>query len=50
LTPREGVMVATMIAGLLWLGLYPQAVLNTFEPALQSLQHEAQVSTAVLRR
>ena len=50
LTRREGLMVATMIAGLLWLGLYPQPVLNTFEPALQSLQHEAQTSAALLRR
>jgi NADH-quinone oxidoreductase subunit M len=39
LTAREGLMVGTMIAGLLWLGLYPQTVLNTFEPAMQTLQH-----------
>ena len=50
LTRREGLMVGTMIAGLLWLGLYPQTVLNTFEPAMQSLRHEAQASVAVLRR
>jgi NADH-quinone oxidoreductase subunit M len=30
LTPREGLMMAVMIAGLLWLGFYPQPVLNTF--------------------
>jgi NADH-quinone oxidoreductase subunit M len=47
---REGLMVTTMIAGLLWLGLYPQTVLNTFEPALRSLRQEAQPSVAVLRR
>lgn len=35
LTAREGLMVGTMIAGLLWLGLYPQTVLNTFEPPTQ---------------
>jgi NADH-quinone oxidoreductase subunit M len=44
LTRREGLMVATMIAGLLLLGLYPQTVLNTFEPALQNLQHVAQTA------
>jgi len=48
LTKREGVIVATMIAALLWLGLYPQTVLNTFEPALQNLQDEAQQSTAAV--
>jgi NADH-quinone oxidoreductase subunit M len=50
LSPREGLMVGTMIAGLLWLGLYPQPVLNTVEPALQTLQQETQASTAALRR
>jgi len=50
LTPREGVMVAAMIAGLLWLGLYPQPVLNTFQPALQNLQHQVSASTAAVRR
>jgi NADH-quinone oxidoreductase subunit M len=46
LSAREGLMVATMIAGLIWLGLYPQTVLNTFKPALQTLQHEARISAA----
>ena len=50
LTPREGVMVAAMIAGLLWLGLYPQPVLNTFQPALQNLQHAESTTTAAVRR
>jgi NADH-quinone oxidoreductase subunit M len=50
LTMREGLMVATMIAGLLWLGLYPQPVLNAFQPALQSLLHETQSSATVSRR
>jgi NADH-quinone oxidoreductase subunit M len=49
LTLREGLMMATMIAGLLWLGLYPQTVLNTFEPAMQTLRHEVQASAPVLR-
>lgn len=50
LTPREGLMMATMIVGLLWLGFYPQPVFNTFGPALNNLQHQAQMPTAALRR
>jgi NADH-quinone oxidoreductase subunit M len=50
MAPREGVMVAAMIAGLLWLGLYPQPVLNTFQPALQNLRHEVFATTAAVRR
>ncbi len=50
LTPREGLMMAAMIVGLLWLGLYPQPVFNTFGPAMDNLQHEAQLATAALRR
>ena len=38
LTPREALMMAAMIVGLLWLGLYPQPVLNTSAQALQNLQ------------
>jgi NADH-quinone oxidoreductase subunit M len=50
LTPREGLMVAAMIAGLLWLGLYPQPALNTFQPALQNLQREVSATTAAVRK
>ncbi len=50
LTPREGVMMAAMIVGLLWLGLYPQPVFNTFGQALGNLQREAQMPMAALRR
>jgi NADH-quinone oxidoreductase subunit M len=46
LTAREGVTIAAMMVGLLWLGLYPQPVLNTFEPALDNLRHEAQQQQA----
>ena len=45
-----GMMMAVMIVGLLWLGLYPQPVLNTFAPALGNLQREAQMPIAALRR
>ena len=50
LTPREGAMMAVMIMGLLWLGLYPQPVLNTFRPSLDNLQRAAQMPIAALRR
>jgi NADH:ubiquinone oxidoreductase subunit 4 (subunit M) len=42
--------MAVMIVGLLWLGLYPQPVLNTFGQALDNLQRQTQRSTATLRR
>jgi NADH-quinone oxidoreductase subunit M len=48
LTPREGLMMAVMIASLLWLGFYPQPVLNTFSPVMDNLQRTAQVSTVAL--
>jgi NADH-quinone oxidoreductase subunit M len=48
LTPREGLMMGVMIIGLLWLGLYPQPVLNTFDRALNNLQREAPLHTVAL--
>ncbi len=36
--PREVLMLAPMMVVLLWLGLYPQPVLNTFRPAMNTLQ------------
>ena len=50
LTSREAVMVAVMIGSLLWLGFYPQPVLDTLRPALDNLQRDAQTSVALLRR
>jgi len=47
LTPREGAAIALMMAVLLWLGLYPQPVFNTFRPAMDWLQQ--QVNTIVMR-
>lgn len=38
LTTREMAAFGVMILALVWLGLYPQPVLNTAEPALKSLQ------------
>src|SRR5262249_47471911 len=45
---REGVVMAMMIAGLLWLGFYPKPVLDTFTPAMNTLQHHMRASTAAL--
>jgi NADH-quinone oxidoreductase subunit M len=50
LKPREGLMMASMIVGLLWLGLYPQPVLNTFRPAMDNLQRQVQMTATALRR
>ena len=50
LKPREGLMMTVMIVSLLWLGFYPQPVLDTFRPALDNLQRDAQMSVALLRR
>jgi NADH-quinone oxidoreductase subunit M len=36
---REMLTMAVMIAVIVWLGLYPQPILNTAKPALDQLQH-----------
>jgi NADH-quinone oxidoreductase subunit M len=41
LNKREALILAPMIVVLLWLGLYPQPVLNTFQPAMSTLQQYA---------
>jgi NADH-quinone oxidoreductase subunit M len=41
LWPREALLMACMILVILWLGLFPQAVLNTAEPALKAIQERA---------
>jgi len=50
LRAREGLIVAPMIVGLLWLGLYPQPVLNIFAPAMHNLQRAANLPAVVLQR
>ncbi len=50
LNRREALLLAPMIVALLWLGLYPRPVLNTFRPSLEGLQQFASRSTAALRR
>ena len=49
LAVREVLILAPMIATLLWLGLYPQVVLDTFEPALTTLQRHANQPAIALR-
>ena len=41
LVPREGLVVALMVVTLLWLGLYPRPVLDTFQPAMARLEQLA---------
>jgi NADH-quinone oxidoreductase subunit M len=38
LSPRESAVMAALIAAIVWLGLYPQPVLNTAQPLLNHLQ------------
>jgi len=50
LTPREGLIIAVMIFGLVWLGFYPQPVLSTFAPAMHNLQRQVEMPSASVRR
>lgn len=50
LCAREGLIVAPMIVGLLWLGFYPQPVLNIFAPAMHNLQRAANLPAVVWQR
>ncbi|MEO8338416.1 MAG: NADH-quinone oxidoreductase subunit M [Nitrospirota bacterium] len=50
LSPREVLIIAPMIVALLWLGLYPQPVLNTFAPAMHQLQREANLPAVVWQK
>jgi len=50
LSPREALIIAPMIVALLWLGLYPQPVLNTFAPAMHNLQREANLPAVVWQK
>lgn len=38
---REALIFASLIAAILWLGLFPQTILNTAQPALQTMQQMA---------
>ncbi|WP_447987050.1 NADH-quinone oxidoreductase subunit M [Nitrospira sp. Nam74] len=50
LSPREALILAPMIVALLWLGLYPQPVLNTFAPAMHNLQRDANLPAVVWQK
>lgn len=41
LVPREALVVALMAVTLLWLGLYPQPLIQTFQPAMNRLEQLA---------
>ena len=47
---REAIIFTPMIVILLWLGLYPQPVFNTFNPAMETLQQHAGQTMRALRR
>jgi NADH-quinone oxidoreductase subunit M len=47
---REAIIFIPMIVILLWLGLYPQPVFNTFNPAMETLQQHAGQTMHALRR
>jgi NADH:ubiquinone oxidoreductase subunit 4 (subunit M) len=38
LKPREALVLGVMMVALLWLGLYPQPVIDTFKPATNGVQ------------
>jgi NADH-quinone oxidoreductase subunit M len=48
LSMREGLLIAILAVSLVWLGLYPQPVLDALNPAVQSLQQQAGRSLAIL--
>ena len=50
LSARETFIVTPIIVGLLWLGLYPQPVLNTFSPAMRNLQAVVHLPAVVWQR
>lgn len=47
---REAIVFIPLIAILLWLGLYPQPLFNTFNPAMETLQQYAGQTMHALRR
>jgi NADH-quinone oxidoreductase subunit M len=50
LVPREWMIYVPMILILLWLGIYPQPVFNTFQPAMHKLQQYSNQSIEAFRR
>jgi NADH-quinone oxidoreductase subunit M len=50
LSPREVTMIIPMVAILLWLGMAPQPVLNTFRPAMLKLEQTVSRPVMAFRR
>jgi len=46
---REWLIIAPMLACLVWIGVYPQPLLNTFRPVLSSIQQQATLPLAATR-
>jgi NADH-quinone oxidoreductase subunit M len=46
---REWLMVGPMLACLLWIGLYPKPLLNTFRPVLSAIQQQAALPLSATR-
>jgi NADH-quinone oxidoreductase subunit M len=46
---REWAMLGLMMIGLVWIGLYPQPVLNTVRPSLAAAQQSASPQEIVRR-
>lgn len=49
MTAREGLILASLIVLVLWLGLYPQPVIDTARPALETLQQSTAGKTSSLQ-
>ena len=49
LSGREAAIMGALVAVILWLGLYPQPVLNTLKPALHQLELTAKPRQIVAR-
>jgi NADH-quinone oxidoreductase subunit M len=50
LTPRDMAIMTALIVAIVWLGLYPQPILDAAGPALQSLQRSAVAALAAVAR
>ena len=48
LSVRDMAMMLALIVAIVWLGLYPQPVLNTTKPALEELQERTSQRSALL--
>jgi NADH-quinone oxidoreductase subunit M len=50
LSTRETATLGTLVIVIVWLGLYPQPIFDTAQPALDHLRHSAQVNPASAQR